>query len=146
MAKDKVIVTGDAVSDGAAQGVHYAAGPTPDVQAPKDQANEAGALVDATNSGVDKAGAEAASRLKGQRAESVNTTDAVLGEDEKHGIAVKTAQAASFGETYDPKSDPENVAETLVPVQSQNQNNLKHPAGDEFTNPHASKNYLGQLI
>lgn len=123
-----------------------AAQTTPEVIAPSEQANEAKAVVKATNDGVDAAGAEAAKRLEGQQAESVNITDSVLGEDEKHGINVKTAQAASFGEEYDPKTDPEVNPAPITPVQSQNQNNLKHPEGDDFTHPHASRNYLGQLI
>ncbi len=119
---------------------------TPTVVAPSDVKNKSQDLVRATNQGVEKAGDEAANRVKGVRNERFNTTDAVLGADEKHGINVKKAQAASFGEEYDPKSDPEVTPPDVTPSPSQNQNNLIHPEGDEYTNPHASKNYLGQPI
>lgn len=118
----------------------------PEVVAPSEVASENADLVQATNSDIDKAGEEAATRLEGQTRESFNITDAVLGADEEHGVNVKKAQAASFGEEYDPKSDPELNPAPISPVASQNQNNLKHPEAPEFTDPHASKSYLGQPI
>lgn len=118
----------------------------PKVVAPSQVANEAKQTVDATNKDVDKAGQEAANRLKGQSKERFNVTDAVLGSDDQHSVNVKKAQAQSFGEDYDPKTDPEVTPTELSPAPSQNQNNLKHPAGEEWVDPHASKNYLGQPL
>lgn len=118
----------------------------PEVISPTKQASENQDLVQATNKDVDKAGDEAATRLQGQSTESFNITDAVLGEDEQHGINVKKAQAASFGEEYDPSSDPENNPTPITPVQSQNQNNLRHPEDTTQVSPHAARNYLGQVI
>lgn len=118
----------------------------PKVASPKEVAQESSAAVKATNAGVEKAGQEAASRMKGQTKEAANTTDAILGEDDKHGINVKKAQAASFGEDYDPKSDPEETPPEVTPAPSQNQNNLKHPDSVEDNDPHMSRNYLGQKI
>lgn len=143
MATKKVEVTGEVKEGVTGTPTHDA--PEREVQTPKDVANENQDLVQATNSDVDKAGEEAAKRITGSR-EAFNVTDAILGESEDHGINVKRAQAASFGEEYDPKTDPELNPAPLVPAASQNQNNLKHPEGDDFVNPHASRNYLGQLI
>lgn len=117
-----------------------------EVKSPKEAGQESVAQVKATNADVERAGTEAASRLKGQTREAANTTDAILGADDKHGINVKKAQAASFGEEYDPKNDPELNPADVVPAPSQNQNNLKHPEDVERNDPHASRNYLGQPI
>jgi hypothetical protein len=122
---------------------------TPDtrkVVSPEQQAKENAALVEATNSTVEKAGAEAASRLEGQSKERFNVTDAILGADDDHSVNVKRAQAATFGEEYDPKTDPELNPAPLVPNASQNQNNAKHPADAIANDPLSARNYLGQLI
>jgi hypothetical protein len=105
--------------------------------------------VEQTNQDVEQASKEAAKRLEGKTREGFNTTDAVLGADEDHYKNVREAQAASFGEEYDEKNDPElhpeiNYLDVATP--SQSQNNLKHPAIAEYTDPHMSKNYLGQPI
>lgn len=118
----------------------------PKVITPKEAGQENAAKVKATNASVEKAGQEAASRMKGMRRERANTTDAVLGEDETHGINVKKAQAATFGEDYDPKTDPEVTPPDVTPAPSQNQNNLKHPDSADDNDPHSSRNYLGQRI
>lgn len=120
--------------------------PTPEVVAPSEVAAEAVSNVKATNSGVEKAGEEAATRLEGQRKERFNVTDAVLGQDEEHGKNVKKAQAASFGEDYDPDTDPEVTPPKISPAPSQNQNNLKHPDDETSNDPHAARNYLGQIL
>lgn len=119
---------------------------SPKVVSASDKAKDNANLVETTNKDVEQAADEAATRLKGQRRESFNVTDSVLGEDEEHGVNVKRAQAASFGEEYDPKSDPEAVIIEITPVASQNQNNLKHPSASEFTDPHAAKTYLGHPL
>ena len=142
----KVAVTGQDLTDESATGVHDRIGDAPEVVSPTEQAEQNKELVAATNSGVDKAGQEAANRLEGQRAESFNITDAVLGEDEQHGINVKKAQAATFGEEYDPKTDPELNPAPITPAASQNQNNLRHPEDTAHVSPHAARNYLGQVI
>lgn len=118
----------------------------PKVVAPSEAAKDSSSNVKATNQSVEKAGNEAAKRVEGSRREAANTVDAVLGEDERHGINVKKAQAASFGEEYDPKNDPELNPAEITPAPSQNQNNLKHPDSVEDNDPHAARNYLGQRI
>jgi hypothetical protein len=123
-----------------------AAQPKPEVVAPGKAGDDAVARVKATNQTIEKAGAEAANRLKGQRRERFNITDAVLGADEQHSVNVKKAQAATFGEDYDPKTDPEVNPGTITPAPSQNQNNLKHPDDQVSNDPHAARNYLGQTF
>lgn len=66
--------------------------------------------------------------------ESFNTTDAVLGADEQHAKTIKEAQSQSLDDTFQ------------VVTPSLNQNNLKHPEEDAYTDPHMSKNYQGQPI
>lgn len=119
------------------------------VVAPKEVTEDATKEVKQSNQEVEKAGAEAAKRLdksdnrNGQGAvkERFNVTDAVLGEDEQHGETVKEAQARTNGTEYK-KEEPVEV----TPAPSQNQNNLKHPEDKVANDPHASRNYLGQLI
>lgn len=109
-------------------------------------ASEAKSTVEATNTDVEKATAEAAKRVPGK--ERFVTVDAVLANDE-HYANIREAQAQTNGIDYDPKTDPENVeyvAPEVAPVASLNQNNLKHPASDEYVDPHMSKNYLGQPL
>lgn len=118
----------------------------PKVESPKETAQKGAKNVQATNSNIDKAGEEATSRLKGSRKEAANTVDSILGADDQHGIDVKTSQAASFGEEYDPKTDPEENPAPVTPAPSQNQNNLKHPDSEEDNDPQTSRNYLGQKI
>lgn len=149
MSKDKVIVTGDAVNEENTAGVPDNSTPAPEVVAPSEAKNEAKKLVGATNSDVEKAGNEAATRLEGQRREAFNVTDATLATDE-HYKNVRRAQAATAGEDYDPKTDPEltsgGARGTITPAPSQNQNNLIHPNDDVIAHPHGSRNYLGQKI
>lgn len=107
-------------------------------------ADENKSLVEDTNASVEKATAQAT----GDNSRVVQV-DAILGADEKHGDLVRTAQAASFGEEYDPKNDPESASfepKAEAPVASLNQNNLKHPTSDEYNDPFMSKNYLGQPL
>jgi hypothetical protein len=119
-----------------------------DVKSAGEASSENQEQVEQTNQDVEQASKEAATRLKGKTRERFNATDAVLADGE-HYKNVRQAQAASFGETYDEKNDPEVNPElrTLdVATPSQSQNNLKHPAIAEYTDPHMSKNYLGQPI
>ena len=119
------------------------------VVAPGEVADKAVENVKATNADVEKAGAEAAERLKGVSKERFNVTDAILGGeegDDEHYHNVRRAQASSFGEEYDPESDPELTPREISPAPSQNQNNLKHPEDPISNDPHTSRNYLGQIL
>jgi len=107
--------------------------------------------VEAINSSVDSATQKVADQGgdQGTANQRFVAVDAVLGQDEKHGDLVRTAQAATMGEEYDPKNDPESASyepTPEAPVRSLNQNNLKHPASEEYADPYMSKNYLGQPI
>lgn len=110
---------------------------------------ESAQATEATNKNVEQASKEAADTIKGQTKERFNTTDARLAESDTHFTDVRRNQAESVGEVYDPKTDPEvnpeiNTLDYATP--SQSQNNLKHPADPAYTDPHMSKNYLGQPI
>lgn len=120
-----------------------------DVKSAGEASKEAQKTVKETNQDVENASKEAASRLKGKRREAFNTTDAVLASDEKHYRNIREAQAQTGGDKYDEKNDPEvhpEVNDLDSPTPSQSQNNLKHPAISEYTDPHMAKNYLGQPI
>ena len=118
------------------------------VQSAAEYGKESAKDVKKINDDVEEASKIAAKNLEGKTKEPFNLTDSALDQTD-HYKDLREVQARSLGFEYDEKNDPElhpEVNTLEVPTPSSSQNNLKHPDTPEYTDPHMSKNYLGQPI